>query len=63
MNLLKFLAEIKQLKLQKKLDLLKREYCIYNNIDLIEISYKDINNIGQILSQELLLRKEVYNAS
>lgn len=28
-------------------------YCYNNNIELIEISYKDINNINEILKQKL----------
>ena len=31
-------------------DLIKKKYCIENNIELIEITYKDINNIEKILN-------------
>ena len=34
-------------------DIIKRQYCQNNNICLIEIHYKDINNIFDILIEEL----------
>ena len=41
------------LKKRKERDKIKKEYCVNNNIELIEISYKDINNINKILKQKL----------
>lgn len=38
-----------------KKDNIKKEYCIKNNIKLIEISYKDYKNIENILIKELNL--------
>ncbi len=38
---------------QKKNDFIKNKYCKDNNIKLIRISYKNINNIEQILDWEL----------
>lgn len=37
-----------------KRDNIKREYCKLNNIKLVEINYKDINNIESILIKEIL---------
>ena len=34
-------------------DNLKREYCQNNGIKFIEISYKDFNNIKQILKEKI----------
>ena len=42
-----------QLDYQKEHDKRKREYAKYNNIQLLEIWYKDYNNIGQILTENL----------
>ena len=43
----------KSLEIQQKRDFSKKQYCIKNNIKLIEISYLDFNNIEEILSIEL----------
>lgn len=48
-----FFGGKKQLKLQQKLDQIKRDYCMNNNIKLIEIAYLDFNNIEEILNKEL----------
>lgn len=39
--------------LRKKHDKMKDDYCKKNNIDLIRISYKDFDNIEEILKEEL----------
>lgn len=44
-----------KLKQQQKHDQIKRDYCIKNNIKLIEIPYWDFDNIEQILIKELML--------
>lgn len=41
-----------ELNVIQKRDLIKREYCKNNNIELLEISYKDYKNIAQILSSK-----------
>ena len=41
------------LLLRKKHDKMKDDYCKKNNIDLIRISYKDFDNIENILKEEL----------
>lgn len=49
--------ETKQKNLEniQKRDKIKTDYCIKNNIKLIRISYWDLNNISEILTQELCL--------
>jgi len=42
-----------QFQIQKRYDELKRLYCKKNNIRLIEISYKDFNDLEKILELEL----------
>lgn len=44
---------------QIKRDSIKKEYCNKNNIDLLEISYKEFNNIDEILSSFLYDTKAV----
>ena len=41
-----------ELNVIQKRDSVKREYCKNNNIELLEISYKDYKNIAQILSSK-----------
>ena len=43
---------------QIKFDNLKREYCLKNNIPLLEISYKDKNKIEQILKDWCELKND-----
>lgn len=40
-------------------DQIKRDYCLTNNIKLIEISYKDYKNIEKILTKELNLESNL----
>jgi len=47
----------KQFILQQMYDNIKRKFCLDNGIRLIEISYKDINNIEIILTKELNLKE------
>ena len=42
-------------KIQKEHDKRKREFALKNNIELLEISYKDIDNVENILKQKLCL--------
>lgn len=44
---------IEHFKIVQRRDELKRQFCKENNIRLLEISYKDINKIPQILAEEL----------
>lgn len=44
----------KSLKNRKKLDKIKTDYCLNNNIKLIRIPYWDFKNIEEILKKELL---------
>lgn len=45
------------LESQKRRDNIKREYCVKNDIKLIEISYKDFKELDRILEKELLKEK------
>lgn len=49
-----FFGGAEQLKIQKRNDLIKNEYCEKNNINLIVIPYWDFNNIEEILDRELI---------
>lgn len=49
----KELAE-KNFKIQQYHDLLKRKFAKENGIDLLEISFKDFHNIGNILEKKIL---------
>lgn len=44
-----------QFLITQKHDQIKNSYCLQNNISLIRISYKDKNNIQQILSNKLAI--------
>jgi len=44
---------IKEFKYMVKRDLMKDEYCVQNKIHLIRISYKEYNNIDNILNKQL----------
>src|SRR5699024_11479701 len=44
----------KSLKETKKRDAIKKKYCSDNNIELLEIKYTEIKNIGKILDEELI---------
>jgi len=46
-----FFSSIMPYDKRKMLDLMKTQYCYDNNINLIRISYKEINNIDILLSQ------------
>jgi len=50
-----FFGGKKQLKLQKKHDKIKREFCKESGIKLIEIPYWDFENIEKILTKQLRL--------
>ncbi len=41
-------------KKQLKNDVIKRNYCKINKINLLEISYLDINNINHILYNQII---------
>ena len=43
----------KQFKLNQEKDQLKRDFCERKSINLLEISYKDFDNIENILEREL----------
>jgi hypothetical protein len=49
-----FFGGEKSLKIRQKHDEIKRNYCKKNKIYLLEISYKNLNNIDSILTKELL---------
>ena len=55
----KFFGGNDKFEIQQRHDQIKRDYCKNNNIKLIEIDYKDLKNIPDILSKELLEDKEV----
>jgi len=44
---------LSKLKIQQEHDRRKREYALYNNINLLEIWYWDFNRIEEILQTEL----------
>lgn len=48
-----FQGGLKKLEYTKECDKIKDEYCINKNIRLLRISYKDINNIENILSNSI----------
>jgi len=49
-----FMGGDKDLKLRQERDNIKREYCLKNNIKLIEIPYWNFDNINKILNQKLI---------
>lgn len=49
-----FHIDINGFEKQLKHDLIKKNYCLLNNINLIEIWYYDFNNIEEILTEKLL---------
>jgi hypothetical protein len=48
----------KTFEIQVENDNIKRDYCLKNNIELIEIPYWDFDNIEQILVEKLSLTKK-----
>jgi hypothetical protein len=52
-------SDKEQLKTSQKRDQIKRDFCLKENIKLIEIPYWDIDNIEEILVRELNLNKEI----
>ncbi len=50
-----FFGGNKQFQKQKLIDNIKNEYCLNENIKLIEIAYWDINNIEKIITEKLNL--------
>lgn len=49
----------KNLELNKKRDQIKRDYCMKNNIKLLEIPFWEFKNIEKILIKELKLNRQV----
>jgi very-short-patch-repair endonuclease len=47
---------VEAFEIQKYNDSLKNEYCLKNNIPLLRISYKEIKNITEILTANILKR-------
>ena len=51
----------KALKLLQHKDEIKNSFCNKNGINLLRISYKDIENIHRILTKHLLKNKPIFN--